>query len=105
MNKMAIIAGEIATGPGLGSSSVIINKIRQPRTPAPPRRACRDRRTAPHRAAPHRTAPRCATPHSFRHLTCISLLTAFRAQYCIIVPIWTFIHTRSKFCYEYKLTH
>lgn len=29
MNKMVIIAGEIATGPGLGSSSVIINKIRQ----------------------------------------------------------------------------
>lgn len=29
MNKMAIITGEIATGPGLGSSSVIINKIRQ----------------------------------------------------------------------------
>lgn len=27
MNKMAIIAGEIATGPGLGSY-VIINKIR-----------------------------------------------------------------------------
>lgn len=31
MNKMVIIAGEIATGPGLGSSSVIINKIRRPR--------------------------------------------------------------------------
>lgn len=36
MNKMAIIAGEIATGPGLGSSSVIINKIRQPLCSAAP---------------------------------------------------------------------
>lgn len=35
MNKIAIIAGEIATGPGLGSSSVIINKIRQPRVRRP----------------------------------------------------------------------
>lgn len=79
MNKMAIIAGEIATGPGLGSSSVIINKIRQPcgvPAAAPPRRRPREsRRVAPCRLASHRIAPLRPPPDTYLYH-----LTVFRAQ-------------------------
>lgn len=74
MNKMAIIAGEIATGPGLGSSSVIINKIRQPcgvPAAAPPRRAAAPAsRAASRPAAWRRTASRRFAHHPT--LTCIT---------------------------------
>lgn len=73
MNKMAIIAGEIATGPGLGSSSVIINKIQQPcgrRRAAPARLRSRRCRTAPQglskallRTEPHRIAQHYTLQH------------------------------------------
>lgn len=56
MNKMAIIAGEIATGPGLGSSSVIINKIRQPRVRRPRVTCARARAGAVARPQPYPAA-------------------------------------------------
>lgn len=54
MNKMAIIAGEIATGPALGSTPVIINIIRQPSVRRPRVAALRRRRAEPRRIKPRR---------------------------------------------------
>lgn len=87
MNKIVIIAGEIATGPGLGSTSVIINKMRQRSVLPPP---CRPRDAL-------------QPPKPFY----INATTTFRAQCSIILLLRIFTQsekaharTYSKFCRE-----